>query len=191
MGDEERYEAVRSLLERDKFTIAKEDSPNAFNFSWKGREVDIWRSKQYLVDGVGADKYTVDSEGYVKFKHDRGTSSIEWDVRASKKLEKKLSGIKWDYTKKIGYISIIVVAIAIAGIVAPIMMRDMSHGLGNLALAVIFLWIPPLTVYTIIDHLQSNLKHLGVQNVAKRIEKRFRDNQDKLLEIQIKRYSER
>lgn len=83
MDEEERYEAVRSLLEKGKFAITKEDSPKAFNFSWKGRNVDIWRAKQYLVDGMGADKYTVDAEGYVKFGHDRGSSSIEWDVRPS------------------------------------------------------------------------------------------------------------
>lgn len=110
--------------------------------------------------------------------------------RQAVKLDRKLKNLKWDLTKKAGYISIIVVAVAIAGLVLPIMLRDMSHGLGNLALAIIFLWIPPLTVYTVIDHLQSNLKHLGVQNVAKRLEKLFKDNHVMLQDMKIRRYSE-
>lgn len=190
MGDEERYESVRSLFAKGKFKITKEDPPKAFRFSWKGRVVDIWNAKRYLLDTKGDEKFTVDSEGYVKFKHDRGSASVEWDVRPSKKLEKGLKEETRRYTLWTAYVSIILVVLVVAVLVAPMMMRDLQHGVGYLALAMIFLWIPPLTMYTILEYYQSNLMQLGKQNVAKRIEKMFKSSSEELKDIRIQRYEE-
>jgi hypothetical protein len=188
MGDEERYELVKALFSKGKFKIKKENPPTAFRFSWKGRVVDVWNAKRYLLDTKGDEKFTVDTEGYVKFKHDRGSASVEWDVRSSKKLEKVLKESTMKFTLRTAYLSIILVVLAVVVLVVPILLRDLQHGVGYLAIAIIFLWIPPLTTYTILEYYQSNLMHLGMQNVAKKIEKMFKTNSEKLKDIRIQRY---
>jgi len=189
MDEDERYQMVRSLFKAGNYLIIKENRPKGFKFLWKGDAINIRNAKKYLYDRVDSQNYTVTTEGYVKFKTEKETPVIEWDVRASKGVEKDITRIKWDYTKKACYITFIFVLAVIAIVIIPLLRENPSHGIGNLILAIIFSWIPPLTVYTVLDHLQSNLKYLGVENVAKKVEKLFQGHQDKLQGVRIKRYS--
>jgi len=190
MDGEENYERVRAVFLKGKFRMIKEDRPKAFKFGWTGKPIDIWNAKHHIFEKKDMEKYTADSEGYVRFKHEPGHSSVEWDVRPSRKLKRSFEKSIKRYTFWTACASTIVVAIGIALFVLPSLLHDIGHGVGTLAIAAMFLWIPPMTVYTILEYIRSSLAELGAQNVGKRIEKMLKDRSKELENITTKRYEE-
>ena len=190
MGGEENYERVRAIFLKNKYRMTKEDSPKAFKFGWSGKPIDLWSAKHHLLEKKDVERYTADAEGYVRFKHEPGHSSIEWDVRPSRKLKRALGKNIRRYTVWTACASVIVVAIGIAVFVLPSILRDTARGVGTLAIAAMFLWIPPMTVYTILEYVRWSLAELGSQNVARRIDKMLKNSSKGLENITIKRYEE-
>lgn len=188
MRDSEVYRSVRSHLVRRKLTILKEDPPRALTFMKRGMKVDIHHARRYLLDPAAGRKYVVDVEGYVRFRYGADTVSLEWDVRPSVRLSTRLERERRRLTLLTAYVTLAVVGTVAGILLTPMLMRDPLHAFGYVAFAVMFLWIPPLTTYTLLEHIHSSLLHLGSKNAGTRISETFGRLAEMMPDVRIARF---